>query len=300
MAKKVTKHVLAALLIFAAVICAMFPLIGAKASAESAEMPALVKGGTSKRAVVIADYDNCLTASEEAALIKELESAANKAKCNIGIVITSDLGGMSDKKYADSFSDYYFGYGSNSVVLMLLNSYNKPEYSRYEDWISTSGQMKDRLQKRIDRMFDRIYDKMGEPKGNKYAYNESTHTYGGYNYVAACKEFAACVKRYGVGGFPGLIQIIIDYILHSFMYFAGGIVLAFLISKIIVKVQVSKYKKKAPISAVRYMDRSATRVTRQVDQFIREYTTSHTHSSGGGHGGGHGGGGHGGGGGHHR
>lgn len=310
MAIKLTKRIFAALLamILTAAVFALFPTQSADASTfdyfdflnQDEPLPEPKKGGVPGRAVVIADYDNCLTASEESELIRELESAANKAKCNIGIVIAKDSNGMSYSKYANKFSDDQFGYGTNSVVLLLFNSYNKPEYSAFKDWISTDGKMRSKIDNRTKKIFDRIYKKMGEPKGNKYAYNESTKTYGGYNYEAACREFAACVKRYGAGGAAAVGLMFTDYMTHNFLYFAGGLGLAAMISLFIVRRQVKKYKVKAPISAVRYMDRGATRVTNSVDRFIREYTTSHTHSSSGGGHGGHGGGGHGGGGGHHR
>lgn len=313
MAIKITKRIFAALfvLIFTAAIFAMFPMSRASAWADfdyfddiygTAEpLPDPIKGGTYGRAVAIADYDNCLTASEEASLITELAAVANKIHCNIGIIISKDSNGLGYAKYADKFSDDMFGYGSNSVVLLLFNSYNKPEYSTFKDWISTDGKMVNKLKKRIDRMFDRIYKKMGEPKGNKYAYNTSTHTYGGYDYYAACKEFAKCVKRYGTSGPAAIPLFFTDYLVTHPLYFLGGIGITLVITIAKVRSTVKKYKVKKPISAVAYMERSATRVTNSVDRFIREYTTSVTHSSSsGGHGGGGHGGGHGGGGGHHR
>ncbi|MDE6733421.1 MAG: TPM domain-containing protein [Oscillospiraceae bacterium] len=309
MAVKITKRILAALfvLIFTAAIFSMFPMSSADALnfpsfdyGETETLPDPIRGGTYGRAVAIADYDNCLTASEEASLITELAAVADKIHCNIGIIISKNTNGVGYVKYADNFSDEMFEYGSNSVVLLLFNSYNKPEYSSFEDWISTDGKMR-KLDKRVDRMLDRIYKKLGEPKGNKYAYNQSTKTYGGYNYYAACMEFAKCVKRYGTSG-PGAIPLFFtDYLVTHPLYFLGGLGIALVIAFSVVGSTVKKYKVKKPISAAAYMDRSATRVTNSVDRFIREYTTSVTHSSSsGGHGGGHGGGGHGGGGGHHR
>lgn len=313
---KLTKRILAALLalLFAAAVFAVFPMSRAKAVdfpsfdygdfgnfGDKEPLPEPKRGGTYGKAVAIADYDNCLTDSEEAQLIEELAEAADKIHCNIGIIISKDSNGLGYAKYADKFSDDMFGYGSNSVVLLLFNSYNKPEYSTYKDWISTDGKMKSRLEKRIDRMFDRIYKKLGDPRGNQYAYNQSTKTYGGYNYFLACKEFAKCVKRYGTTGPAAIPLFFTDYLVSHPMYFLGGLGIALVIAFSVVGSTVRKYKVKKPISAAAYMDRSATRVTNSVDRFIREYTTSVTHSSSsGGHGGGGHSGGHGGGGGHHR
>lgn len=193
-AKRVSKCVLAVLLaLITAAVFAIFPLSAARAETTMSTEAAPMCG---ELLIVINDYDNCLIESEEFELMRLLSEASSSAGCSIGIVITSDLNGMSDKEYADSFSDEYFGTGSDAVVLLLLNSYNKPEYANYTDRISTSGKMIGTLQKYIDPMFDSIYKKMGEPKGDKYAYNESTGTYGGYDFMSACEEFAASVTRY--------------------------------------------------------------------------------------------------------
>lgn len=260
------------------------------------------KTGFAGQYALIADFDNCLTDSEESALLETLEKTAAKTHMNVGVVITRDLEGKSDKRFTDDFSDEVFGAYTKSIMLMFLNSYNVPQYSSYEDWISTDGGAVQKFKGKTNRIFNRIYDKLGEPQGNKYAYNNSTHTYGGYNYVSAVREYAKCVKRYGGSGFAAVTVIFGDFIIQHPMGFLIIIVVSVLISVSIVHGKVKGYKKKAPISASNYVDRSCTNVTRQVDQFVREYTTSHTHSSssGGGHHGGGGGGHHGGGGGHHR
>ena len=260
--------------------------------AEAAEKVPIKQLGTYGQQARIADYDNCLTESEEAKLLEIMQKAAKSAKCNIGVVITKELDGKSDEKYTEDFLDDNFGRSSYSVVLMLFNSYNRPQYSSATDVLTESQAIRSRFQSKSTKILDNIYDKMGEPIGNKYAYNETTKTYGGYDYYAAVKEFARNVKRYGSGGFIKLGAIIGDYITGNFTFFAGGLVIAFLIMFAIVGAKVRGYKRKATLSASNYLDRRATRVTRQVDQFVREYTTSHTHSSSsGGHGGGHGGGG---------
>ena len=261
------------------------------------------KTGIAGQYALIADFDNCLTDSEESALLEILEKTAKKTHTNVGMVITRDLEGKSDKKFTDDFSDEVFGAYTKSIMLMFLNSYNVPQYSSCQDWISTDGDAVQKFQGKTTRMFDRIYDKLGEPQGNKYAYNESTRTYGGYDYASAINEYAKCVKRYGGSGFSAVLVIFGDFIIKHPTGFLMIVVVSILISLAIVHGKVKGYKKKAPISASNYIDRRCTNVTRQVDQFVREYTTSHTHSSssgGGHHGGGGGGGHHGGGGGHHR
>ena len=293
-----------ALLAFFVIMLGVFAVFCGRTSyAEAAEeKPPAKVTGTYGTYAVLADYDNCLTESEEAELLQLLQDAAKKVKCNVGLVITKDLEGMSDKDYATYFSVDNFGSGSDSIVLLLLNTYNVPQYSRYQDWIYAGGKEYSKFDKKTtDKVFDRIYNKMGNYHGDKYAYNTTTHTYGGYDYFAACKEFANCVKRYGATGAAAIPNFFLNYITGNFMMFFGGLILSVVIALIVVSSKVNSYKRKATLSAANYMDRNATRVTRQVDNFIREYTTSHTNSSSsGGH---HSGGGHrsgGGGGGRHR
>ena len=257
--------------------------------------------GTGAVHAVLADYDNCLTDYEEDQLLSMLYDSAKSMNCNIGVVITRELDGMNDEQYTRNFSQVNFGTTSDAVVLLLFNSYNVPEYNWETDWIYASGKEYSKFDDRTtDKVFDRIYDKMGDPHGDKYAYNTSTKTYGGYDYYSAVKEFATCVKRYGATGAAAIPYFFLNYITYNFTYFFGGLIISIIVTLIIVSSKVRSYKRKATLSAANYMDRNATRVTRQVDNFIREYTTSHTHSSSSG---GHGGGGHhggGGGGGRHR
>ena len=80
----------------------------------------------------------------------------------------------------------------------------------------------------------------------------------------------------------------------------GGVIVALIIAVCVANSQAAKYKKRAPVSARRYMDGSLTRFTQRGDVFVREYTTSHRisssssggsrHSGGGGHRSGGGGG----------
>ena len=260
----------------------------------SDEKPPAKVAGTYGTYAVLADYDNCLTESEENELLEILHTAAEKAQVNVAVVITKDLEGKSDERYIDTFLMDHFGVnGGNSVGLLLLNRYGNPKYSTYTDVISAYGAGDTKYRGKYNRMFDRIYDKMGDPIGDKNSYNVTTHTYGGYDYFNAIKEFANCVKRYGATGLAAIPMFFLNYITGNFMAFFGGIVLSVIITLIVVSSKVHSYKRKATLSASNYMDRNATRVTRQVDQFVREYTTSHTHSSSSGGGGGHhGGGGH--------
>lgn len=282
--------------VFALMICILLQITNATAFAYYTDEGSMVKDSTGAYSVVVADYDNCLTSSEEQQLISQMKEAAKSLNFNIGIVIARDLEGHSDESYAKQFLYDQFGKNSNSIVLLLFNSYKKPEYSRYQDRIYTEGRADNRYQRYIDNMFDEIYNAMGDPIGDKYAYNESTKTYGGYNYFNACSVFVKAAKFYGASGVASLSKKIVNFVFKQTQVFFFFIVPTLIISITCVRMTIKKYKTKKPLSASNYIDRSKTRVTHQLDLFIREYTTHTTHSSGGHH---HGGGHHGGGGGHH-
>ncbi len=261
----------------------ILPVFGANAFA----------GSDSGFSAALADFDDCLTEQQESDLRELMQETADKAGCNIGIVITRDLNGMSDVGYADKFGDDAFGTGSSFVVLMLLNTYDNPAYDGYEDRISTSGMGRNKYDDHINAMFNKMYD--GLDSGGFYA---------------ACKNFCSVAERYGSGS-GGTASLMGDNQFSSIQFAGGfiGFIIAAVVTGVVVSCVVRGYKKIKPISAGDYIDKSRTRITRQVDQFVREYTTSHVvsssgHSGGGGHHGGGGGshrsGGHGGGGGRHR
>ncbi|MBD5128499.1 MAG: TPM domain-containing protein [Ruminococcaceae bacterium] len=230
----------------------------------------------------LADLDDCLTDEQEYDLRQLMQETADKASCNVGIVITRDLNGMSDVKFADEFGDAAFGNGSSFVVLMLLNTYDNPAYASYEDRISTSGMGRNKYDSHINAMFNKVYDGLDSS-----------------GFYAACRNFCSVAERYGSGS-GGTASLMVDDKLISTIFGGStiGLVIATILTVVIVSSVVRSYKKRAPISAANYLDQSRTRITRQVDRFVREYTTSHvvSSSSGGGHSGGH----HGGGGGSHR
>ncbi|MCH5195712.1 MAG: TPM domain-containing protein [Oscillospiraceae bacterium] len=262
--------------------------------------------GIKTKEVVLADLDNCLTEAEEKALLEEMRAVSEKTGLNIGIVITAELDGKKSKKYADDFSDDNFGLDSNSIVLLLFNSHDLPQYSKEVDQISTSGNAIDLFEKRINSIFDRIYDEL-ENRSVRSDLPSTPNVYKHYssaNYYIGCLKFCSAVERYGdpaMAFWNGVVDFLIS---HLFAMFIGGII--GLVTALIFSSSIKKsYTKKSPISAAQYLDKNRTNITRREDIFIREYTTSYTtSSSSGGHGGGGrsggGGGHHGGGGGRHR
>ncbi|MCM1166014.1 MAG: TPM domain-containing protein [Lachnospiraceae bacterium] len=247
--------------VFSAVILTIlliFPVFGGTASASDVGFKA-----------ALADYDECLTASEEQQLLQIMTDTANKIKCNVGIVITRDLNGMSDSGYAKNFGDTNFGGGSSYAVLMLLNTHDNPAYAGYEDKIELNGKGHDYYAKHANSIFNSVYDGLDSS-----------------GFYAAGREFCRALERYAGsdGGSSAALSGFLSFIFGGAIF---GLIPAVIITIIIVTSTVKGYKKRAPISAGSYIDQNRTRITRQVDQFVREYTTSHviSSSSGGSHGG---------------
>lgn len=270
---------------------AILPLMSINAAASSDIYDGVkTSSGTYSVALLDADFhdslNGCLTQPQESEILKLMQETADKIECSIGIAIISDLHGMSDVKYADNFGDAQFGTGSSFVVLMLLNTHGNPQYASYQDWISTSGLGRDYYDKNINKILNKTYDGLDSQ-----------------GFVGACRNFCSALKTYrSSGGYSvsGAFHIDMGVVLFALI---GGVVM----SIIIVSSVQRGYKRKTPISASHYLDKSRTHINRQIDQFVREYTTSvhlSSSSSGGGHHGGGGGshrsGGHGGGGGRHR
>ncbi len=286
MVKTRTISLAAALLMLITIIAQLMPLNTQASSLSEMYEGTKTKVSIYKVALLDADFhdseEGCLTESEEARLLELMSETSDKIKCNIGIVITSDLKHMSDTGYIKKFHNTLFGEYSDSITLLLLNTHNNPLYATYEDRMYYSDRAYDLFNKRLNKIFDRIYVALDR---------DSDDFYG------ACSNFCEALTNYGTGLGAFLRHFNISGSLILFMII-GGIVM----SLIIVNSIKSGYKKKTPISAAHYIDKSRTRTIRQVDQFVREYTTSVRiqSSSGGSHGGGGGGHRSGGGGGRHR
>lgn len=235
--------------------------------------------------VVIGDYDDRLTDGQEKELLSLMETASDKTGLKIGVVITGDLEGKSDEKYTNDFGFSAFG-DTDWVVLMLFNSYDKAEYASYTDVISRHRAADDRLKRFDEQMLDNIYAVL---ELNAYKDYGSDDIYHLFNYYGGCKAFVNDVQKLGSDSLATRLLVIIEYHLGQVLF---GAAIAAVITVIIVTSVTKSYKKIKPISAANYIDQSRTRITRQVDQFVREYTTSVSRSSSS-----HGG--HGGGGGHH-
>lgn len=237
--------------------------------------------------VAIGDFDNRLTDKQENELRSLMQAAAEKTGLNIGIVITGDLDSRSDEGFTRAFGLSAFG-DSDWVVLMLFNSYDRPEYKRYTDVISRNRKADDRLKRYGGQMLDNIYDVLEHNAYKDYSNEDIYHL---FNYYGACKVFVSDVKKLGSDSLATQLWVFVEYHMGQVLL---GAVIASIITVIIVTSTVKGYKKVKPISASNYIDQSRTRITRQVDQFVREYTTSVSISSShsGGHSGGGGGGGH--------
>ncbi len=239
----------AAVLAFAAVI---FVICG---------IPALADEYDTYYSAALSDYDGVLSSDEETELFSLMLETANDIKCNVGVVITDDLGGVSDHKYAANYYASSFPKGSSAVVFLFNNDRSNMEYA---DYLYTYGKGTDVFLPKRNELFNAIYDGLDSS-----------------GYYAAIKNFCKVLRRYDNGGsvsidietflVPAFIALVIDIIIT--LSVMGGITRG--------------YKKKTPVSAVGYLEQNRTRFTRKEDVFVREFTTSHrvSSSSSGGHGG---------------
>lgn len=225
-------------------------------------MPAFADEYDSYYTAALSDYDGVLTDSEETELLSLMLETANDIECNVGVVITDDLGGESDHKYAANYYASSFPTGSSAVVFLFNNDKSSPPPNA--DYLYTYGKGTDVFLPKSDKILNAIYD----------GFDSS-------GYYAAIKNFCKVLSRNDNGGsvsidiesflMPAFIALIIDLVIT--LSVMGGITRG--------------YKKKAPVSAIGYLDQSRTRFTKKEDVFVREFTTSHriSSSSSGSHGG---------------
>ncbi len=231
----------------------------------------------SKFLVRLEDYDNCISESDEGILLKIMQNTADKIECNVGVVISADLGGKGDSEYADDFADESFGYGSDNVVLLLCN-----DHIHY-DWISAYGRGTDLFGHRIDDIFDCIYDELDS-----------------YGYASAVEGFCKALVKYGANAGDDHYYDYdddYDYVFDSedietaVTIWVFPLVLALILSITISNGVAKGYTKKTPVSARVYLNSQRKKFLKRSDVFVNEYTTSVRISSGSSSGGGRGGGG---------
>ncbi len=256
-------------------------------------MTLTLTASASAYSVSLDDLDECLTEMEEDALRFKLRETAEKIQCNVGVCITADLLGRSDVNFSDYYVDKTFGNATDSVALILLNRHGK--YSGYIDQVRAEGKAAEMysiscIEKHI---FPRIYNglddtsatSVGTPIANAYDGYSSAQFYQAIvQYCNALVDFSNPATAFwaSIGDF---------FVSNALMLFVAGVV-AVIFSLIVSTSVKNGYSKKKPISAANYVDRRKTRVIRQADLFVREYTTSYrVSSSSGGRGGGGGGGG---------
>lgn len=254
------------------IMIVIMPLMTIKAAASTDIYAGVKTKNNGLYSVALLDDDfhdspnGCLTPSQESEILELMQQTADKVECNIGIVITSDLHGMSDVKYNETFGDTMFGAGSTHITLLLLNTHNNPKYSTYRDQLNRSGLACDYYDKHVNKIFDKMYDGLDSQ-----------------GFAGACRNFCSALKTYRSGGgysVSGAIHLDLSVVFFALIF---GVA----ISVVVVSSFQKGYKRKTPISASHYIDKSRTRINRQTDQFVREYTTSvHINSSssgGGGH-----------------
>lgn len=109
--------------------------------------------------VFVESYDGSLTEQQVTNALILVQQAADALQSNVGIVFTNELNGMSSKDYAEQMIEQRFGFPSDSVVLVMSNTFdNAPEHC---DWIAATGYTADLIQTNTDVFFDKIYARMG-------------------------------------------------------------------------------------------------------------------------------------------
>ena len=232
--------------------------------------------------VNLADYDDVLTPQEQLEALEYMQICADDIQCNVGVVITDDLGGLSDYEYTKAFLESSFGVGADGIALLFNNDRSN---MNYVDWIYTYGQATAMYDHQIDAIFDRMYEGFDSDGGDNYykgityfcSYLRNNQDASGYDDYYSGDDY----YYDGDGGYDIMIGVIIPII------FAG------IVTLIVTKNVTSGYKKKKPISARSYMDAGRTRYLRRDDIYLRETTThvriSSSSSGGGGSRGGGGG-----------
>lgn len=241
---------------------------------------------------VLSDLEGKFTSAQISELTELLTDTANDIECNIGVVLTDDLCGKSDRAYADAFLDSTFGVGSSAVVLLYNDDRSNMNYT---DWISANGRGTDLYGNRTDDIFD--YAVYAGSLGVK------KDVYPASDYYESIQNFCRYLSNHKTADYND--SYVTDFNIHldtddimSFIYFLFVPAVIGIIISITVTTKVCRsYTRKKPVSAAAYLSCERTRYLNRTDVFVREYTTHVriSSSSSGSHGGsGHrsGGGGH--------
>ncbi len=250
---------------------------------------------------LVFDIDDCLTTEEEESLMEKMQQTALKLECNICYCITNDLNGKSPYRYTEDNSYTLFGRGSRSVFLALINTHDKPEYDGVTDDIFVDDGVGEIFTENVveKKIFPEIYRALddtaavsvGTPRQNVYKGSSSAQFYqAGIAFCNALEKAAA--------DHSNIFVIAADFIQENIKSLVVAIIFAAIFTAVTVRKTKKSYYVKKPISAANYLDNRETKVLRQVDRFVNEYTTSYRISSSSSSGGRSSGGG-GGGGGHH-
>lgn len=125
-------------------------LLAAVTFAALSAQVSIVYGSSSCRGV-IEDNQDALSADEESALLDIMYSAADDIGMNIGVLISDDLGGVSETQSCEYFADAYFKGGSGVVLLITA------EGSGDTDWIYCTGDARDIYEQQQEHIFDAVY-----------------------------------------------------------------------------------------------------------------------------------------------
>lgn len=239
---------------------------------------------------VLSDLENKFTESQKNELTALLTDTAQDIQCNVGVVITDNLNGKSDRAYADDFLDDTFGVGSGAVVLLYNDDRSNMNYT---DWISANGRGTDLYGGRTDDIFDAVYSGSLGVKKDIYPASDYEESIRNFCRYLSNHKTTSYTDGY-VTDFDALDGLNIAADVVNWAYFLAvpvmiGIVVAITVTTVVIK----GYTKKKPVSAAVYLDSARTRFLNKSDAFVREYTThvrisssssshSSSHRSGGG------------------
>lgn len=240
---------------------------------------------------VLSDLEGKFTSAQISELTDLLTETAEDIECNVGVVLTDDLGGKSDRAYADSFLDSTFGIGSGAVVLLYNDDRSNMNYT---DWIAANGRGTDLYGRRTDDIFERaVY--AGSLGVKKDVYPAS-------DYYESIQNFCRYLSNHKTADYTDSydtdfnIHLDTDDIMSIAYFLFVPVIIGIIISITVTTKMCRSYTKKKPVSAAVYLNSERTRYINRTDVFVREYTThvriSSSSSSHGGSGHRSGGGGH--------
>ncbi len=101
------------------------------------------------------DFADVFTSEEELLLLDMLQSTADAADCDVGVVVSGELNGVPTSVYGEMALEYAFGSNGDSIMYLINVDYDS---EGYYDWIALTGAADDRYYNHLDAIFESIYN----------------------------------------------------------------------------------------------------------------------------------------------